>query len=216
MKRSSIVPLAILAVAVAGAVIGWKIYWPIESQRYAATRAIVQSHSSIKLVYTVTHQKGPIGREQLTFTNIDGKAKVSYEGTNRPGTAIARFSEEVDGYDVATLFGETVRDGIWDLRTMPPRGDTTTTYTIAIYQLTDNQSGSHTFSFTDPHYWATTAGRQYHIHLEKDKPVPDLVKLHSTAFAEPRYGKIVHDFLAFNPPGFRATLAAARAKLRAA
>jgi len=99
---------------------------------------------------------------------------------------------------------------------MPPRGDTTVSYTIAVYQLTDNQSGEHTFTFTDPHYWATTGGRQYHIHLDKDKPLPDLLTLRSTSFAEPRYGKIVHDFDAFNPPGFRATLAAARAKLRAA
>ena len=216
MKRSSIIPLAIFIVAVAGAAIGWKIYWPIESQRYSATRTVEQSHSTIKLVYTVTHQKGPISREQLTFTNVDGKAKVAYEGTNRPGTAIARFSEEVDGYDIATLFGETVRDGVWELQTMPPRGDTTTTYAISVYQLTNNQSGSHSFTFTDPHYWATTAGRQYHIHLDKSKPVPDLVKLNSTALAEPRYGKLVEDFLAFNPAGFRATLAAARAKLRAA
>jgi len=216
MNRSPVIPLAITVLAIAAVVIGWMIYWPIESSRYAATRAVESSKSVIRMTYTVTHERGPIARESLTFSNVDGKADVAYEGTNRPGTAIARFKLPVAGFKIASLFGEAVHDGIWDLRTMPPRGDTTISYTIAIYQLTDNQSGEHTFTFTDPHYWATTGGRQYHIHLEKDKPVPDLLTLRSTSLAEPRYGMIVHDFNAFDPPGFRATLAAARAKLRAA
>jgi hypothetical protein len=216
MRRSSLVPLGILAVVIAGAVAGWRIYWPIESQRYLATRSIERSRSVITLVYTVTHERGPIKRERLTFTNVDGKAEVAYEGTNMPQTEVARFTEPVDGYEVANLFGEVVRDGVWDLKTAPPRGDTTTTYTISVYQLTNGRSGSHSFSFTDPHWWATTAGRQYHIRLDKNKPVPDILKLDSTSIAEPRYDRLVRDFEAFAPPGFRATLSAARAKLRAA
>jgi len=216
MNRPQVIPLAITALAIAAVVIGWMIYWPIESARYAATRTVERSTSVIRMTYTVTHRFGPIARERLTFTNVNGKAEVAYEGTNRPGTAIARFKQPVQGFSVATLFGETVRDGVWELETKPPRGDTAISYTIAIYQLTDNQSGEHTFTFTDPHYWATTGGRQYKIHLDKNKPVPDLLTLRSTALAEPRYGEIVRDFDAFDPPGFRATLAAARAKLRAA
>lgn len=216
MSRSSLIPLAIFVLAIVAAVGAWRIYWPIESQRYTATRAVTTSPSSIRLVYTVTHQRGAIGREKLTFTNDNGKARVAYEGTNHDGTLIARFSEPVDGYEVANLFGEAVRDGVWELGTMPPRGDTSTTYTISIFQTTDNQSGSHTFSFTDPHYWATTAGRQYHIALSKDKPVPDLLKLDSTSLADTRFQKVVDDFSGFNAPGFRATLSKARAKLRAA
>lgn len=216
MRKNSVIPLSIFLAAVIFAIAGWKIFWPIESQRYTATQKVEKSQSIIRMVYTVTHARGPISRERLTFSNVNGKAQVAYEGTNRPGTAIARFTEPVDGYNVATLFGETVRDGIWELNTMPPRGDTSTSYTVTVYQLTNNQTGTHTFTFTDPHYWATTAGRQYHIHLDKSKPVPDLVRIQSTSLAEPRFGKIVSDFNAFNPPGFRATLAAARAKLRAA
>lgn len=216
MNRSSIIPLAIAVLTVAAVIGGWLIYWPIESQRYTATRAVTKSSSVIRMVYTVAHQHGPIGREKLTFTNDNGKAQVAYEGTNHDGTLIARFTEPVDGYEVANLFGETVRDGVWELRSMPPRGDTATTYTITVYQLTDNKSGSHTFSFTDPHYWATTAGRQYHIQLSKDKPVPDLLKLDSTSLADPRFQKVVDDFSGFSAPGFRATLDKARAKLRAA
>ena len=216
MRRPSIVPLGILILAIAAAIAGWKIYWPSESQRYTQTQAVGQTHSVIRLGYTVVHEHGPIAREQLTFTNADGAAKVSYEGTNRAGTTIARFNAPLEGYDVAKLFGQAVQDGIWELPSQPPRGDTSTTYALSIYQLTNNQSGSHSFTFTDPRYWATTGGRQYTIHLDKNKPVPDLVKLESKGIAEPRYAKLVADFESFGPPGFRATLAAARAKLRSA
>ena len=75
------------------------------------------------------------------------------------------------------------------------------------------RSGKHTFSFADPHYLATTAGRQYNIHLDKNKPVPDLVTLNSTATADSRYQKIVNDFASFGPPRFKKTVAAAREKL---
>lgn len=216
MSRFPVVPVAIVILSIAAAAGAWIIYWPTESQRYVATRAVVRSPSIIRLVFTVKHQRGPIGQETLTFSNVDGKADVAYEGTNHAGTLVARFSEPVDGYEVANLFGEVDRDGVWELRTMPPRGDTSTSYTVTVYQSTDNQSGTHQFTFTDPHYWATTGGRQYHIHLDKNKPVPDLVKLQSTSLAEPRFGKVVKDFDDFNAPGFRATLATARAKLRAA
>jgi hypothetical protein len=216
VKRSPVIPLAITVLAILSIVIGWRIYWPIESQRYAATRKVERSSSVIRMTFEMTHQLGPIAKERLTFVNVNGKAEVAYEGTNRPGTAIARFRQPVNGFSVATLFGEVVRDGVWDLTNKPPRGDTSTSYTIAVYQLTDNQSGGRTITFTDPHYWATTGGRQYQLHLEKDKPIPDLLTLHSTSISEPRYGELVHDFDAFNAPGFRATLAAARAKLRAA
>lgn len=216
MRRGAFVPVSIFLLVVIAAIAGWRIYWPGESQRYAATQAVRQTHSELRLSYTVTHEKGPIAREQLTFVNRDGNAKVSYEGTNRGGTTIARFTAPLDGYEVANLFGKVVQDGIWELRSQPPRGNTTTTYAVSVYQLTDNQHGSHAFSFTDPHYWATTGGRQYTLHLDRNKPVPDLVSLKSHSLTEPRYEKVVADFEGFGTPGFRATLANARAKLRSA
>ena len=216
MRSRQLIPLAIVVLTIAAAIGAWVIYFPIESQRYSATRSVTNSASVIRMEFAVTHQRGAIGREKFTFTNDNGRASVAYEGTNHAGTLVARFTEPLDGYLVANLFGEVVRDGIWDLRTMPPRGDTTSTYTVAVYQLTDNKSGSNSFTFTDPHYWATTGGRQYHIHLDKNKPVPDLLTLQSTSVAEPRFGRLVDDFQNFTAPGFRATLATARAKLRAA
>jgi len=87
---------------------------------------------------------------------------------------------------------------------------------VSIEQTAQGQSGRRTFSFTDPHYWAVTAGRQYHIVLNRKNPTPseaDLLHLESTAVAEPRYAKIVADFEAFGSPAFHRTVAAARAKL---
>src|SRR5271157_1238411 len=95
-KNKTLVPLVIFLVAAIGAATAWLIYWPIESQRYAATQKVEHSGSVIRMAYMVTHQRGPISREQLIFSNVDGKAQVAYEGTNRPGTAIARFTQSID------------------------------------------------------------------------------------------------------------------------
>ncbi len=68
--------------------------------------------------------------------------------------------------------------------------------------------------FTDPHYWATTAGHQYEIQLSKNSPTPDLTKLKSTSLADPRYLNIVQAFRNFGPPSFRQKIAQAQALVR--
>jgi hypothetical protein len=83
-------------------------------------------------------------------------------------------------------------------------------YTLHIHQVSGNKQGSRTITFTDPHYWAVTAGRQYHIVLNTNSPVPDLTKLQSTSLADPRYEKIVREFRNFGTPAFRARVAQAR------
>jgi len=103
-----------------------------------------------------------------------------------------------------------VQDGVWDLMNRPPRGDTSVHYTIYVKQKADFKQGDRTVTFTDPHYWATTAGRQYTIDLRKTNP-NDLLKLQGTQLADPRYQKVVDDFRAFGPPNFRAKIAALRA-----
>jgi hypothetical protein len=52
--------------------------------------------------------------------------------------------------------------------------------------------------------------------LDPKRPTPseaDLLRLDSTAVAEPRYAKIVEDFVEFGSPAFHRTVASARAKL---
>jgi hypothetical protein len=208
--------LVVLVVAVVGLIAGWRLFWPVESQRFHAVDAVRRQRSDIHLVETMVHAKGPIAREELRLDNINGVSTASYSVADRRGY-VARFREPLQGYDVTFAFDLLVRDGIWDLHTPHPfHGKTDTIYTIAIDQVAGSQHGSHRFSFADPHWLATNAGRQYEIHLDKTKPVPseaDLLKLTSTSTADPRYQKIVDDFASFGPPRFKQTVAAARKKL---
>jgi hypothetical protein len=204
--------LFVVLIALVGLIVGVKLFWNAESQRYQAVDSVRHQRSEIRLSEVVTHAKGPIAREQLRMTNLDGKSTVYYEAQNRSGSRVARFTYPINGYDVTFAFDVLVRDGIWELQNKPLRGtNTDNVYTIAIAQTAGDRSGSHTFTFTDPHYLANA--REYAIHLDKNKPVPDLLTLKSTTIAEPRYQKIVDDFGTFGPVGFRKTVAAAREKL---
>jgi hypothetical protein len=208
--------LVVLVVALAGLIGGWRMFWPGESQRFAQVDSVRNQRSEIHLVETIVHAKGPIAREELRLDNVNGKSVASFNLENRKGY-VAHFQEPLQGYDLTFAFDLLVRDGIWDLRTPDHfHGNTDDIYTISIAQTAGAQSGSHHFSFADPHYLATTAGRQYQIHLDKNKPVPseaDLLQLTSTSTADPRYQKIVNDFKSFGPPRFKRTVAEARRRL---
>jgi hypothetical protein len=205
--------LLIVVLAVVGLVAGWKMFYAAETQRYQAVTAVRAQRSELHLVETVTHEKGPIATEEWRLDNVNGKSSASYSAQNRAGTRVAKFTEPITGYDVTFAFENVVQDGIWELQTRPLRGNTADVFTIRVSQVAGDRSGTHKFTFTDPHYLATTAGRQYVIHLDKNKPVPDLLTLKSTSTADDRYGKVVADFASFGPPRFKKTVAAAREKL---
>jgi hypothetical protein len=205
--------LVILVLAAIGVVGGWKIFAASESQRYQAVSTVRAQRSELHFGEAISHDKGPIAREEWRLDNVNGKSTASYTAENRAGSRIAKFTEPIPGYDVTFAFEKLVQDGIWELQTRPLRGNTADVYTMRVAQVVGDRSGSHKFVFTDPHYLATTAGRQYEIHLDKNKPVPDLLTLNSTSNADPRYQKIVDDFAAFGPPRFKKTVAAAREKL---
>jgi hypothetical protein len=213
MRRLPI-SLFIWLTALVAVIAGVKLFWPAEHQRYQAVDSVRHQKSEFRLSQVVTHAKGPISREELRMINIDGKSTAYYEAANRSGSRIAKFPYPIKGYDVTFAFEGFVRDGIWELHTRPLRGKhTDDVYTVSIQQTAGDRSGSHRFTFTDPHYLATAAGREYAIHLDKNKPVPDLLTLKSSSTADPRYQKIVDDFASFGPVGFRKTVAAAREKL---
>jgi hypothetical protein len=194
---------------------GWQLYARNEAARFLAVDAVRNSKSYIKLTLDVTYPNGPIASEQYRLVDDNGKSRATYTVGDRRGT-IATFDEIIDGYDVTFAFDKLVRDGIWELNTKHPRTLEDTRYRVTIEQTAQGQSGSRTFAFTDPHYWAVNAGRQYHITLDPKKPTPtqaDLLHLESTSLAEPRYAKIVEDFQAFGSPAFHRTVASARAKL---
>jgi len=205
--------LAIVVLALVGLVVGFKLFWPSESQRYQAVTSVRQQRSELHFGEVITHDKGPIAREEWRLDNVNGKSTASYVAQNRAGTRVAKFTEPIQGYDVTFAFERLVQNGIWELQTRPLRGKTDDVYTVSVAQTAGDRSGSHKFTFADPHYLATTAGRQYEIHLDKNKPVPDLVTLKSTSTADPRYQSVVDDFARFGPPRFKKTVATAREKL---
>jgi hypothetical protein len=202
-----------IVVTIIGIILGWRLFYPAESQRYHDVKTVRNQRSELHFSETVLHRNGPIAREEWRLDNVNGKSTASYVAQNRAGSRLAKFSEPIDGYGVTFTFEELVRDGIWELQTRPLRGNTDDVYDIHVAQVAGDRSGRHRFVFADPHYLAVTAGRQYNIHLDKNKPVPNLITLDSTSSADVRYQKIVDDFAAFGPPRFKKTVAAAREKL---
>jgi hypothetical protein len=211
MRRFPITTLIIIA-AIVAAVGGWMLFAKTEHDRYVAVERVNHSRSEIRLSYTLQHTSGRIAREVWAMQNIDGRSVASYTAVDRKGTK-ATFDELITGYDVTFLFDKLVQDGIWELESRPFRGSSQLLHVVDISQVADKSSGSHRFLFSDAHYIATEAGREYHIHLDPHKPVPDLVSLQSTSTADPRYEKIAEDFEQFGPARFKATIAAAKAKL---
>ncbi|HEX3468773.1 MAG TPA: hypothetical protein VHT05_11915 [Candidatus Elarobacter sp.] len=205
--------LLIVVIVIIGIVIGTRMFWPTEATRYQQVQAVRNQRSELHVSETITHSSGAIAREQWRLDNDNGTSSASYSAENRAGTRIAKFTAPIQGYDVTFAFQELVQDGVWELQTRPLRGNTNNVYTIDVAQVDGDRHGTHKFVFSDPHYLATTAGRQYEIHLDRNKPVPDLITLNSTSSADPRYQKVVDDFASFGPPQFKATVAAARVKL---
>lgn len=218
MRRNP-VPLFVFVVALLAVGGFWWAYETTVLPSSIRTHNVLASRSELRLGMTVRHTSGPIAEEDYAMSDVDGLSASNYRAQSHSGLIIniaERPRETIEeGPDVAYFFQEAVQDGIWELTNKPPRGDRTIQYTINVYQRTGDQSGSRTFTFTDPHYWATSAGHQFHIVLDKNKPVPDILKLSSTTLAEPRYEKLVDDFRAFGPQSFRDKVAAAQSRLKA-
>jgi hypothetical protein len=211
----SIVPLFVLLGGLAAVAGGWLIFERTERASYDAARRVAHSRSEIRMSLVVRRERGPIAEEEYRLRDLDGLSSAEYRGTGRSGLQVKIESLPRRTTDVSFTFGKAVLDGIWELSSKPPRGDTSTRYEIAVYQEITGEHGERRFTFTDPAYWSTAAGREYHIHLDRSKPVPDILQLQGTILAEPRYARLVADFLAFGSPSFRARVAATQARLRA-
>ncbi len=216
MFRNPIPPLVFVA-ALIGVFGAYAFFQQALLPRYSASRQVLGTRSELRLAMTVRHDAGPIAEEDYAMRDLDGVSSSSYKALARSGLEISiaerpRATTE-DGPNVAFFFQQTVADGIWELQSKPPRGDRSTHYVLDIYQDVNGQHGSRHVTFTDPHYWAATGGHQFHIHLDKNKPVPNLLKLTSTTLVEPRYEKVVNDFRSFGPASFRTKVTAARARL---
>src|SRR5947209_2177581 len=135
--------LVVLVVMVVGRVVGWRLFWPSETQRYQAVKTVRQQRSEIHLSEAVVHAKGPIAREELRLDNVEGRSTASYTVADRRGY-VAHFSQPIQGYDVTFAFDLLVRDGIWELQ--KPRqfhGSTNEVYTVEISQVAGSRQGRH-------------------------------------------------------------------------
>ncbi len=210
-RRTTIVPLAIFIFVAAMIVIGIRLYASHpEFTSLSAVEKIKNQPSALHASLLIRYEHPPIYEEAYTTQDIDGVSTFQYRIRSYAGKQVTITAPPHATTDVSYFFGKLVQDGVWDLMNKPPAGNTDVHYTVYIKQTADFKTGDRTITFTDPHYWATTAGRQYTIDLRKDNP-NDLIKMQSTQLADPHYQQIVDDFRAFGPPEFREKIAALRA-----
>ncbi len=217
--RRNLTPLIIFIAVVVGVAVAYVYYRSTEGLRFTQTERVAEQRSEIRLNMAVAYAAGALVRESYAMADINGTSTLQYRvlGRNNVQITITERPQQTlqEGVNVAYLFDELVRDGIWELQSKPPRGNTALVYEVGIAQVTGTAHGSHRFTFTDPHYWATTGGHQFHITLDKHKPIPDLLRMSSTTLVEPRYEKVVADFRSFGPPSFLDKVIAARKRLGA-
>lgn len=209
------IPIAIFALCVVAAAIGYFIFAGEESTRYRQTQAVINSPSVVNLRMHVDYDRGAVASEEYKLQDSNGRSTAQYTIVAQSGKTYTITSPPSKTYTVPFFFEKLEQDGLWKVTSQPPRGDTTSHYTIAVEQTVQNEQGSRLVKFTDPHYWATTAGRQFQIHLDKNKPTPDLLKMSSKALADPRYQQLVDDFRTFGTPGFRRKVEQVQANVRA-
>lgn len=210
-RRTTVVPWAIFIFVVVMVVVGFRLYASHpEFSSLSAVEKIKNQPSALHASLTIRYDKPPIYEEAYTTQDLDGVTSFQYRIRSYAGRQVTITSPPHSTTDVSYFFGELVQDGVWDLMDKPPAGDTNAHYTIYVRQTADFKTGDRTITFTDPHYWATTAGRQYTIDLRKTNP-NDVLKLQGTQLADPRYQQIVNDFRSFGPPAFRDKVAALRA-----
>ncbi len=186
------------------------IRWPDFENKQAVHR-VLTSQSVLDLSLDIKYDTPPVYRETWHFRNDNGVSTYTYRIQGYNGKVVTITQPPDKTYQVTFLFQEVVQDGIWRLMNKPLAGDTNAHYTLHIFQVADKEHGQRTVTFTDPHFWATTAGRQYHIVLSKSNPVPDLTKLNSTTLADPHYEQIVKAIRNFGTPAFHKRIAQARA-----
>jgi len=210
-RRTSVVPWAIFIFVVIMTVIGIRLY--ASRPEFIDWNAVDKQKTAPSALYAnllIRYAKPPIYEEEYTTKDVEGVTSFQYRIRSYNGHQVTVTAPPHVTTDVSYFFGELVQDGVWDLTNRPPAGNTDVHYTVYVKQVADYKQGDRTVTFTDPHYWATTAGRQYTIDLRKTNP-NDLIKLQGTQLADPRYQKIVDDFRSFGPPAFRNKVASLRA-----
>lgn len=215
MRRDSWFTTALFVFVVVAVILG-TIFIPFpDFQHKREVTKVAEGASVLDLSLTMKYDKPPIYLEQYTMRNDNGISSAQYRIQGYSGKVVTITLPPDKTYTVTFFFEQVVQDGIWQLVNKPDAGDTGIHYTLHIHQVAGTRQGSRTITFTDPHYWAVQAGREYHIQLSPNSPTPDLTKLQSTTLADPRFEKIVQEFRTFGSDAFRAKIKQAQALVRA-
>jgi hypothetical protein len=209
----------IIAVTIVCGVWGYFFYAADELHRLDVTSHIANSPSQLYARLLIHYDKPPIFEEEYRMQDIEGVSSFTYRVRGYSGRQVTVTAPPAAVYDVSFFFQRLDQIGVWQLVNKNPRPDADAHYTLYVKQLADYKQGDRTITFTNPQYWATTAGRQYHIDLSKTtsgqlKDPNNLLKLSSTSLADPRYQEIVSGFRAFGPQEFRNNVARALANVK--
>jgi hypothetical protein len=219
MRRDNWFGTAIFVFAVVFIICGLVfIKWP-DFQHKQDVAKVLNQRSLSEASLRISYAKPPIYSEEYTMRDDNGVSSMRYKIQGYSGKVVTIVLPPertmTASRDVGYFFEDiTQNDQAWQLVNKPPAGDTDTLYTLHLHQIADNRQGTRTVIFTDPHYWAVTAGRQFHIQLSKNSPTPDLTKLESTSIADPRYEKIVQAFRNYGPASFKQKIAQAQTLVR--
>ncbi|MHB8432457.1 MAG: hypothetical protein ACYC8W_02080 [Candidatus Tyrphobacter sp.] len=216
MSRRFPIGLVIVIFAIVAIGLTLRFVAPREFGRITTVASVKNAPSDVYASLDIRYDHPPIYSETYAVRDNNGASSYSYTIVRADGP---RTRERVTieapphaTYEVSFFLGRLQSDGIWDVPSRPARGDTAVTYALTVRQTETYQHGAHTVTFTDPHYWATSAGREFHLHLSPKGPLPNILQLQGTSIRDPRYEQIVGDFRSFGPPQFRAEIARARAK----
>ncbi len=203
--------LVILLFSISMAYMGYRMFWRVETSRIVEVAKIRDQRSEIYAHLLIRYENPPVYEEEYNMQDVEGVSTFQYRIRTYTGAQVTVKAPPAAVYDVSFFYGKLDQDGVWQMVNQPDRGDTSVRYELYVKQLADFKQGDRTVTFTDPHYWATTAGRQYNIDLSKTNPT-DLLKMESTQLADKRYQTVVNDFRAFGPDSFRSKIAALRKK----
>lgn len=212
MRRFPFIEILVVIFAIAIGIVGWQV----DSYRYHLQPGIKAKNapSALYARMSIRYANPPIYEEDYDMQDVEGISTFQYRIRSWNCREITVKAPPAKVTDVSFFFGKLDQDGIWQLVNKAPLKDATAFYTVYVKQLADYKEGDRTVTFTDPHYWAVTAGRQYNIDLSKQKP-NDLLTMQSTQLADPRYEQIVKDFREFGPDEFRGNVVAAQARAKA-
>lgn len=195
---------------IVGTWVGIRNHWWGDFQNKAEVSKVRQRPTILYLSLTIKYDNPPIYQEQYVMQNNNGLSSALYRVRAYSGKQVTILEPPRPAYEVTFFIEQVEQDGLWQLLNKPPRGNTSVHYTLYAHEIINGTQGSRTIVFTDPHYWAKTAGRQYELHLNPNSPTPNLLTLKGTAIADPRYQQIVQAFRNFGPPVFRSKIAQAK------